>query len=214
MRPDVEFDMSWSSVLFEKQVWPIIKESLGGGDLLQMENRPDIELAKILDMKAGIDGWHIKGDLMRGIACRCQDRIDYRSFTIRKSRASGARTEYEKRREAITSPGGFLFPAITVQSYAKTTQGPVLSIGIAFTKDVIEYIDKGLAHVKPVSNAEFWVVDWFKFRQQGYLLKTIDHIYKKEPTPFGDVVTTVNLIHDCSDTNTILQARHAATLAA
>ncbi|GAG64319.1 unnamed protein product, partial [marine sediment metagenome] len=63
----VKDDMAWSSKLFNEQVWPAIKPFLDYGELMSMEGRPDIELAKQLDMKAGIDGWQIHKDGIRGI---------------------------------------------------------------------------------------------------------------------------------------------------
>lgn len=170
-------DMDWSSALFANLVWPLLRDRIGGGELLQMENRPDHDLAQVLDTKAGIDAFQVRGDLMRGIACRCQVGTDYRTFTIRKSRHSGTRTEYDKRLEAISSPGCCLFPALTIQAYAKTETGPILSAGAAYTKDVFSFIQEGKAGTKPVNNATFWVVPWRDFEMSGRKIEIVTPIH-------------------------------------
>jgi hypothetical protein len=160
--------MDWSSVLFMDQVWPVIKKHVGGGELMRMEGRPDIELAQKLDMLSGIDGWHIHQKGMRGIASRVQQGVAYNTFTIRTSRDSGAETEYAKRVEAISSNSGWIFPHLTVQAYVRTKEGPILSVGLAKTSDIIEFINKGLHKMKRTSNADFAVCDWEKMKNCGY----------------------------------------------
>ena len=176
MPKDVASDMSWSSSLFHNEVWPIIRPLVGNGDLLQMEGRPDIELANLLDQKSGIDGWHIHKNGMRGIASRVQvsnPRRPYNTFTIRLSRRSGAKTEYEKRSLAISNENcqGWIYPFFTVQAYAASTQGPVISCGIAKTIDLFDYIARGLwDDCLPTreGDAKFYVCDWEMMRRSGY----------------------------------------------
>ena len=72
MDDTVKQDMDKSAAAFKNLVWPIVLPVIGGGDLLQMENVKDSNFAKILDIKAGIDGWQIHRDGMRGIASRIQ----------------------------------------------------------------------------------------------------------------------------------------------
>ena len=170
MRTDVKNDMAWSAKLFQDQVWPIIKSKLGGGDLMQMEGRPDTELSKKLDMIAGIDGWHIHNFGMRGIASRVQkSNHDWATFTIRMKRDNGSKTEFEKRKIAIKKYAqGWIYPAITVQAYAKTETGPIISCGIAYTSHIIDFIEKGLCKYNRTTNAVFAVCAWDKMRLNGY----------------------------------------------
>lgn len=172
----VQNDMEWSAKLFCDNVWPIIREHLDGGDLMKMEGRPDVELAKQLDMKAGIDGWHLHKTGMRGIASRIQETTrPWNTFTVRMSRHSGAITEFEKRKNAILeSKRGWIFPAITVQAYAHTKQGPIIACGIAKTADIIDFIEKGLHYTKPTTNAWFAVCGWDKMKRNGYKVKIIN----------------------------------------
>ena len=168
MGNDVRQDMINSSSAFEKLIWPIILPWIGGGDLLRMENIKDSNFARLLDMKAGIDGWQIRGDGMTGIASRIQQGWKaWDTFTIRMSRTSGAITEYEKRLKAIET-GEYIYPYLTIQAYIKTWSGPVLSVGMAKTSDIITFIKRGLHTIKPTTNAEFAVCPWDKMKNYKF----------------------------------------------
>lgn len=168
MDNSVAKDMDWSSEIFAAHVWPMIRDQLGGGDLLQMENRPDIELARLLDMQAGIDGWQVHHDGMRGIAARIQSEKEWRTFTIRASRDSGAKTEYEKRVTAIYGPDAWMYPAITLQAYRiVNNEGLVFSVGAAKTVDVFDFIKRGLHGHNRTNNATFFIVPWDAKGQHG-----------------------------------------------
>lgn len=175
MNQFVKADMKWSSRLFIDQVWPLLHEHIGKGDLLQMEGRPDIELAQLLDMRAGIDGWQLtKEGGLRGIAARVQKgEKAWNTFTIRKSRKSGSETEYAKRRRAIIDESGETYPHLTIHAYALTNEGPILSVGIAKTCDIIAFIDCGLAQTRATDNADFYVCQWGKMKKAGYKVRII-----------------------------------------
>ena len=177
----VKDDMTWSSLLFRQSVWPLVLKITGGGELLQMEGRPDVELATLLDMKAGIDGWQIteKGG-MRGIAARVQKgNKAWDTFTIRKSRDSGCETEYAKRYRAIRDKSGEIYPHLTIQAYALTESGPVVSVGVARTEDIISFIVLGLAETRKTSNAVFYVCPWAKMKKSGFKVG----IFNQKETP-------------------------------
>jgi hypothetical protein len=57
---------------------------------------------------------------------RIQTGVNYKTFTIRNKRKSGARTEYEKRKIAIEK--GYLYPYLTVQAYVTDSAGSGLTI--------------------------------------------------------------------------------------
>ena len=178
MNQSVKSDMSWSSLIFYNDVWPLVAKIVGGGQLLQMEGRPDQELATMLDMRAGIDGWQMtKKGGMRGVAARVQkgDKA-WNTFTVRKSRRSGAETEYAKRHRAIEEKSGEIYPHLTIQAYALTELGPVISVGVARTADIISFIVLGLAIVRETSNADFYVCPWDKMKESGFKVG----VYTKE----------------------------------
>jgi hypothetical protein len=170
MNADVASDMKWSSALFVEKVWPIVRKHFGGGELLLMEGRPDMELARLLDMRAGIDGWHLmQNGGIRGIASRIQkgEKV-WATFTVRKSRQSGAETEFQKRRDAILSNNGQIYPHLTVQAYTRTVTGPIMAAAVCKTSDLIDFIERGLAAVRPTCNAEFYVCPWDTMKHEGY----------------------------------------------
>ena len=173
---DFALDLRRSSEVFRDLVWPECRAHLDGGALMQMEDRPDAELATQLDMKAGIDGWQVHERGMRGIASRVQivepPAPAWNTFTVRRARDSGAVTEYEKRRDAVES-GRWVYPHVTIQAYVETWDGPVVSVGIARTADIVAFIGLGLAKTRRTSNASFYVVPWGALRDAGYMVKVL-----------------------------------------
>ena len=141
------------------------------GDLKVVEGITVEEMAKLLDTLAGIDVWYInKLNGMRGIASRIQTGVNYRTFTIRNKRQSGAKTEYEKRKIAIEK--GYLYPYLTVQAYVSDSD-ELLSFAVAKTEDIIDAIDNGLCYKnhtgpKQIGQAEFYVVKWDVMKNAGY----------------------------------------------
>jgi len=138
MRPAVEHDLSRSAAAFKDIVWPQISPWFGGGVLQTVEAVTASQMAKDLDILAGIDAWHVNG-AVRGIASRIQfGSHAWDTFTVRLKRSSGVQTEYEKRLMAITSSGGWLYPHITVQAYIN--QDALLSAAACETRDLILFI--------------------------------------------------------------------------
>lgn len=165
------FDLTWSSEKFVKLVWPIIKEPCGGGDIRPVETLTDNALAKEMDILCGIDVWQtLNGVGARGIASRVQRGISWDTFTIRLSRASGAVTEYEKKKTAIES-GAFIYPYLTCHAYVDSNN--VRGIGLARTIDIFNLIeseksagrvsretkDSGV-WINSTNNAEFIACSW------------------------------------------------------
>ena len=164
-------DFKWSSEVFYEYIWQFIKPHLNG-EIVKLENvvySSDVE--KTLDALAGIDCWHVTdGYIVRGIASRIQiTQYPYNSFTIRLSRDNGNMTEYEKRKFAITNANdGCVYPHFTIQSYIASKSGPLLSCGIAKTRDVIKFIDNELHYTRRTSNATFAVCEWDRMIEYGY----------------------------------------------
>lgn len=175
-------DLSNSCFDFQRLVWPVLCSKIGG-ELMVVEGMAHDDMRTRLDVLAGIDAWHIKdGSGMRGIGSRIQwirpGTRPYNTFTIRKSRESGASTEFEKRRRAIASKDGWLFPHLTVHAYVQKPErrGQLLSLGIARTADLVEYILKypwqvSMRRVGRDGAAEFYAVHWHLFRTAGYPMK-------------------------------------------
>ena len=168
MYKDWRKDLKWSARAFSELVWPELNRIIGG-DLIHVESITEISFARDLDQLSGIDAWHIvKGKAIRGIASRVQECLPkwktYDTFTVRKSRQySQNATEYEKRKDAIYSNRGWLYPHLTVQAYVSSkTNGYLRSFAVAETKNIIDFIDSGKSKTKPCANAVFYVIPWDK----------------------------------------------------
>lgn len=127
MRGDVARDLSDSAYDFKRVVWPVVSQWCQGGHLQPVEAVSSTEFEKQLDMMSGIDAWQIVDNVgIRGIASRVQWPPDYNgrpgffeTFTVRRSRATGAPTEWDKRANVIEDRCGFLRPALIVHAYIR-----------------------------------------------------------------------------------------------
>jgi hypothetical protein len=119
---DWQKDLDWSANAFSSLIWPVLSEIIGG-ELIHVEQITEISFAKDFDQLSGIDAWHIiKDKAIRGIASRVQECPlqfkPYNTFTIRKERNNSKYpTDYEKRKKAINSNKGWLYPHLTIQAY-------------------------------------------------------------------------------------------------
>lgn len=159
---------------------PIISDLLNGGKLLAVEGSDD-EVCKMLDLTCGTDYFQVYDStgLVWGIASRMQE-IDtarfsrpFNTFTVRKARASGVKTEYEKRQHAIKHGG--VYPYLTMQGYVDKRTGEIMSLAIAKTTDIMEFVESGKAETRhtgasQAGQAEFYVVHWSGFETAGYKL--------------------------------------------
>jgi len=154
-------DLSRSTEDFVRFVWPYISTACGGGKLKPVEGLVDNALADDLDRLCGIDFWQaIDGTGCRGIASRVQWGTNWKTFTIRRSRDSGARTEYEKLRAVIGRPGELIGPYLFSQAYVSECRTRLLGCGVARITDIMSTIDGGRCNVRRTSNASFFVVQW------------------------------------------------------
>lgn len=133
------------------------------------------ELHRDLDVLAGIDAYQRWLSAMRGIASRVQIGENYRTFTIRLSRPSQAKTEYEKRLTAIKRRDeGFLYPYWTVQAYMTSVGGELQSVGLARTDQLYLYVEarEQNGHQFPRKRAgqggeTFLYVSWDEYKASG-----------------------------------------------
>lgn len=147
-----------SNRAFLALVWPVIKEWCGGGEIRPVEIMTD-PISRDLDILCGIDVWQTISDRgCRGIASRIQfGPRCWRTFTIRKDRDTGARTEYEKRIEAIRSRGALIYPYLTCQAYINKAGGLLLGGAIARTEDIFRAITLHTL-TRRTTDASFYVV--------------------------------------------------------
>ena len=151
-----------SSVAFEKYFKEAVLKVFKG-DFEVVEGVTKYKMAQTLDQLAGIDLWYFNTNVgVRGVANRIQFQNKcWRTFTVRKSRASGAKTEYEKRKHAIEKD--WLYPILTLQGYILADKP--LCFAIAITEDIIWMIDNDYCKIKStgkdqIGQAEFYIVKW------------------------------------------------------
>lgn len=185
---DFQSDLSDSAKAFVRVVWPTVQLMAGGGKLVPVEAVASNPITDMLDKYSGIDAWQVSNLCqVRGIASRVQWGHPYNTFTVRYQRASGARTEYEKRKSEIESQDGWLYPHLTIQAFisgAKGGDGAVLSAAVVKTADLIKACEKVLAYkvdvslggVRNTSNASFIWVSFDYLAQSGCDIK----IYKSD----------------------------------
>lgn len=161
-----------SSDDFARLIQPLASEALRGKFEI-VEGVTTYEVAKALDMQAGIDLWFVRdGGGIRGLANRVQRTTrNWRTFTVRKERASGNVTEYEKRVQAIKRE--WLYPVLTLQGYVTPDGSALISFAIAHTKDILSVIGAGGAQVQHTGAAQrgqasFYVVGWDSIVEAGY----------------------------------------------
>lgn len=157
---------------------PIIKQLLGGGEVMTVEGSDD-EICLMLDKNCGIDYFQMYGNgITWGIGSRFQKiypgKYPYNTFTVRKDRQSGERTEFEKREMAIKRNG--IYPYLSMQGYYDVTTNEILSLAIARTKDILEIIRRGYYRIlrtgtSQIGQAFFYTVDWYAVEKMGYPIK-------------------------------------------
>ena len=135
---------------------PVI-ESLEAQSIIQIEGEFK-QLLESLDIYGGFDWW-VKFDKgIRGLASRIQwVEKSWDTWTIRKSKLSGNKTEYQKRTDAIAFE--YLYPYYTLQAYITEDGGKLLSYAIAKTKDVISHIKEDQVRGQS-DGTKFYYVKW------------------------------------------------------
>jgi hypothetical protein len=176
MREDVRRDMIKGREDLEKSLAILAEHCLDFGDdqIKLIDDETDGEIGNDLDTLSGIDGYQ-KGPLgMIAIAGRAQRGTNWRTFTIRISRPSGARTEYEKRLWAVKHRhNGVLFPYWTTHSYLTSDGSSVLAIGLAKTEELYPWIEKCEQNGhrfgrKPAPGGQWFLyVPWDMYQQSG-----------------------------------------------
>ncbi len=159
---------------------------VGGGEIIPVESVADKGMATMLDQRSGIDAWHLSQDQqVRGIASRVQwTSRPWNTFTVRYTRDSGAKTEFEKRKHDIYAGSGWLYPHLTVQAFiegSKALPGDLMSVAVIKTKSLIDacdqIIDGGVdaksGGIRRTNNASFIWAGWSWLKRSGYEIKII-----------------------------------------
>lgn len=174
MHECVRKSMNNSNAVMER-LKPLISQLLESDGLITVEG-VDNEVCKLLDVTCGIDYLDVKygTEIINGIANRVSwiwvGRRPFNTFTIRKSRENNSMTEIHKRIEQIQKKG--LYPQRTMHVYVECDTDRLLSIGVARTEDIIDYILKYNPPFKPSEDehgkAWFFYCSWQDMIAKGY----------------------------------------------
>ena len=162
---DFKTDLRDSITDFKRLVQPkLIDLGFIEGRIRHVEsNNPDAMCSE-LDRIAGIDAWVVNSKKgIFGLSSRIQWGIPYDTFTIRKRRTSGARTEYAKHTEAMSSGG--VRGQIMVQAYVTRRNDPtseLRAVAVASDEDIWALIGQGLCFDEKNTDDdnEFIVISW------------------------------------------------------
>lgn len=170
MTAEVARDMRRSKTAFESLVWPVVRELIGGGELLSMEDQAHDRLRTLFDTQTGIDAWQYRdGFGMYGIASRVQpSHKDWSTFTLRVARNNCTRTEAQKLWEAVNAGDGRVYPKWFVHAYTTGRSESLLSVGVCETRAVLECWRSGLGEVRRCENAEFFAMKWDQMAKAGW----------------------------------------------
>lgn len=146
-------------------VIPIIEQQLNG-KIISIEQNDD-QITKLLDTKCGVDGLLIHNKGVYGIAHRVGYDVAWNTFTIRVKDSSGAKTEIDH----LCSNG--IKPYYHIQSYVKGDT--ILSMAIAKTDDIVDYIEKYSPPIKTASKSgdQFTIIKWSDFKSADYKIKIL-----------------------------------------
>ena len=140
-------------------------------------------LLLMMDQSCGIDYIREDNKGLQGVASRVQFGSDFRTFTIRAERHSGAKTELQKRLEQIK--GGYFYPAFTMQAYFSSRNDLIMrSIAAIETISLYEFIEKYPEKVhRQCSDNVFIYCYWKDIKKAGYKINVRLGIDPLNPTP-------------------------------
>lgn len=166
--------MERSSGDFLRLVWPVIGS--GFGEAIPLESVSDIDFARELDRRAGIDVWLVSVDgHMRGLASRVQWTDDpYDTFTIRVRSKTGRPTEFHKRKAEIEAVIPAARPHYCCHAYVSNDRTRLLSAGIARMADVVAAVDARVGRLMPPNRdgSQGWAVPWSALEARGVPVRT------------------------------------------
>ena len=169
--------MSQTKSDFEKIIKPIFENLFTKSSFLSLENVNN-PACKWLDTSAGVDLLikHNEKLFLRTVASRIQrtDK-DWKTFTIRLERDNGTMTEYEKKMTAFRHGG--VLPTLTYQAYISKDDGKLISLGIAWTVDILDYTKSNEIETRhtgdeQIGQAKFYYIKWADFKK-FFTLQTV-----------------------------------------
>ena len=142
---------------FEKFTAPALKAAFDAKKIYSTEQH-DNALETVLDTMSAVDGLFIGGDgWTYAFASRLQFAVNYKTFTIRRTRPSGMKTEFEK---LSASPPLAMKPAFHVQAYITEDETRAV-VAIVETWRLIKYVGEHQEQWRATDDGEsFYFAPW------------------------------------------------------
>lgn len=141
---------------FEKFVRPVLSSYFETDNIFSIESRRN-EFENALDRFHGVDGLVFTAEAIP-FACRIQSDGFYESFSIRRSRPSGAMTEFEKLRRSIADKSA-VKPLLTVQAFV-CERNQFAIVALARTKEIVAAIEKNPKWRGTKTGETFFYTPW------------------------------------------------------
>lgn len=139
-------DAERSCCAFDKYVTPVLRYALNAVKILPTERHKN-ELEAELDRNAGIDGLIVNSDGWTfGYSSRVQFGTNYGAFSVRRSRPSGVKTEFDKLCNPLQTK-----PTYHIQTFVVNEQAV---IGVVETVELVQYISKHPNQWRKTSDGE------------------------------------------------------------
>lgn len=190
-------DLEWSKWSFQNIIWPKLNEYLEG-KLDPIEGSigsRDLDI----DRQSGVDYWWVQaGSGRTAMSSRVQAdnghrEFPYNTFTIRRSRTSGTKTEYQKLIEAREHRR--LYPALTVQGYVTDKyNGELVSFGLAYTDKLLDFIEKNPTAINRTDNADFYIIPFTAVAHYRWPLHPLNSLMTPEQLANWERKTILNHI--------------------
>lgn len=156
-------DANASLRLFQKFSVHAMKKCFVGATIVPIEGRED-ELSLLLDRLAGIDGLIVKDDgEMDFYGSRVQVGKNYESFTLRRSRLSGVKTEFAKLQRASRTCGAM--PQYMIQAFVDSDE-KAATVAVAPMIDLVQYVEQNNPEIRKTATGEsFFVIPWRELKR-------------------------------------------------
>lgn len=141
---------------FEKFVRPTLSRYFETDNIFSLESRRN-EFENALDRFCGVDGIIFTGEAIP-FACRIQSDGFYESFSIRRSRPSGAMTEFEKLRCSIADKSA-VKPLFSIQAFVHERNKAAI-VAIAPTAKIIAAIEENPKWRGTKTGETFFYTPW------------------------------------------------------
>ena len=144
------FDVSkkFTTENFARYVAPILRDKFHAVEVHDTESLADEE-SKRLDCENCIDGYFVTSDGKKEYFASRIQRGFYPTFTVRKSRDTGSRAEYQRLCKLIN--GDEIYPKYFIQTYIETDGA---TVAITKTVELMEFIHKTNPPVRHTRHTE------------------------------------------------------------